>query len=82
MAIIKDTPCSEPVLRQKKDVYMFSDPLSLFDGLAIGDVWEDAKLRDCFEYLYTNKNLSIPSPWRDTMRRFSKELKSAPWPVC
>ena len=74
----EDIQCPEPVLRQKKDVHMFLDPLSMFDGLAMGDVWEDAKLRECFQYLYSNKNLSIPPRWSDTMRRFNKELKSAP----
>ena len=44
----------------------------------MGDVWSDAKLADCYFYLYKNKELSIPREWAETMRQFTNELKQVP----
>ena len=44
----------------------------------MGDTWPDAKLADCFFYLWTCKRVAIPQEWRETMKLFAKELKAVP----
>ena len=50
----------------------------LFNSLPMGDTWPDAKLADCFFYLWTCKRVAIPQEWRETMKLFAKELKAVP----
>lgn len=73
---IMKTP--SPCLRQKRDLNTFHSEKSLFESLPMGDVWSDAKLADCYFYLYKNKELSIPPDWVETMRKFTNELKQVP----
>ena len=44
----------------------------------MGDTWPDAKLADCFFYLWTCKRVAVPQEWKETMERFAKELKAVP----
>lgn len=44
----------------------------------MGDTWPDAKLSECYLYLWKNKQLSIPSEWKEAMKLFTAELKSVP----
>ena len=67
-----------PCLRQKRDLNTFHSEKSLFESLPMGDVWSDAKLADCYFYLYKNKELSIPPDWVEIMRKFTNELKQVP----
>lgn len=67
-----------PCLRQKHDVGPFQSELDLFSKLEMGDTWSDAKLTDCYLYLWKSKKLSIPKEWKDTMEQFTEELKMVP----
>lgn len=66
-----------PCLRQK---YMFEvcSELKLFNSLPLNDVWSDAKLIDCYLYLWGNKNLHIPAEWLESMKSFTSDLRKAP----
>ena len=69
----------EPTLRQKYDVSGHKTTMDLFKSLPMKDIWSDAKLRECYMYLWGNKNLLVPREWRDTMRAFTDELKGVAW---
>ncbi len=73
---IQETPMA--CLRQKLDLGPFQSELALFSKLELGDTWPDAKLADCYMYLWKSKKLSVPKEWKDTMKMFTEELKSAP----
>lgn len=64
----------EPCLRQKYGIKFESD-LTLFQSMEMGDVWQDADLPSCYMYLYKNKKLQIPAPWKETMSEFTRQLK-------
>jgi len=66
-----------PCLRQKYEIPFESD-LALFSNLELGDTWPDAKLVDCYLYLYKNKKLALPEEWRPIMKDFTKQLKAVP----
>lgn len=67
-----------PCLRQKLDLRPFKSDLDLFSNLEMEDTWPDAKLCDCYMYLWKSKKLSVPTEWKDTMEMFTEELKLAP----
>ena len=73
---LRETPM--PCLRQKLDFGPFQSELDLFSKLQMGDTWSDAKLADCYVYLWKSKKLSIPKEWKDTMKQFTEELKMVP----
>lgn len=68
-----------PCLRQKYDLTHYKSELALFKALPMRDTWPDAKLRECYMYLWTNKKLSVPPAWEATMRAFTAELEAATW---
>ena len=67
-----------PCLRQKKDLQHVTSEIQLFNSLPMGDTWPDAKLADCFFYLWTCKRVAVPQEWKETMKLFAKELKAVP----
>ena len=73
---IQQTPIA--CLRQKKTFQHMTSEFQLFNSLPMGDTWPDAKLADCFFYLWTCKRVAIPQEWRETMKLFAKELKAVP----
>ena len=85
MRLMKDnnayrTP--QPCLRQKYDLSKYRSELELFEALEMKDTWPDAKLRECFMYLYSNKKMTVPTSWRNTMRAFAAELQAVTWLIC
>ena len=73
---IQQTPIA--CLRPKKTFQHMTSEFQLFNSLPMGDTWPDAKLADCFFYLWTCKRVAIPQEWRETMKLFAKELKAVP----
>lgn len=69
----------QPTLRQKYDLTKYDSELKLFQSLPMKDTWPDAKLRECYMYLWYNKNLCVPPAWKSTMRDFTTALQSATW---
>lgn len=71
---IWETPI--PTLRQKYDLTRFqNDERGMFQSMPMKDTWPDAKLADVFFYLWSNRKLSVPQPWKETMMNFNKELR-------
>ena len=66
------------MLATKKTFQHMTSEFQLFNSLPMGDTWPDAKLADCFFYLWTCKRVAIPQEWRETMKLFAKELKAVP----
>lgn len=52
--------------------------MDLFNALPLNDTWGDAKLIECYFYLWTNKRLAVPKEWWETMARFTADLKKVP----
>ena len=69
----------QPTLRQKYDLTKYDSELKLFQSLPMKDTWPDAKLRECYMYLWYNKNLCVPPAWKSTMGDFTTALQSATW---
>ncbi len=44
-------------LRVKRTPSKTKTPVELFEGMALGDVWEEANLKVCFDYLYKCKHV-------------------------
>lgn len=74
----KEFQKKQPCLRQKKVLSEFTDELSLFKSLPMGDTWTDARLADVYVYLWSNRKLNIPSLWLSTMKTFTQDLKRVP----
>ena len=71
----------EPVLRQKYDFSSYTDDLSLFASLPMGDTWPDAQLATVYLYLWKNKRVNIPPEWREAMQKFTQELRAVTWHI-
>ena len=40
------------------------DPHAMFESMSFDDVWADADMPECLQYLKGNTALNIPSAWR------------------
>ena len=61
--------------RQKRDLDPRKTDLEIFEDLQDADPWVDARIPSLFIYLYSNKNLAIPSEWKPTMDAMRSEME-------
>ncbi len=64
-------------LRRKFKLDLNLTDRELFEAYPMSDLFLDAKLHECFFYMYNHCNLQVPDSWDGTMAQFHKELKTA-----
>ena len=65
----------QPHLRQKRFVDCNLSDRELFGSLELGnDLWDDAKLVDCYRYIRMYKLATVPDSWQSVFDDFDREL--------
>ena len=64
----------QPRLRQKVPVNVKLTDKELFGRLPIGDLWEDAGLKDAYLYMRSSKKCTIPDSWQGVFKDFDTQL--------
>jgi hypothetical protein len=61
--------------RQKETINPRKTDLEIFQDLPLGDPLTDAKIPSMFIYLYSNKNLVIPTEWQPAMEAMRSDME-------
>ena len=69
LKLLRVTPRLRGGLAKQRATPPEIDAKAVFQSCAFDDLWEDAKLPQCLEYLKGNINLQIPEAWRPFLPR-------------
>lgn len=68
---------AQPTMRQKREVDPSLTDVQLFRQLELGDLWQDASMVECYQYLRGMKRIQIPSCWDCALSEFDAQLANA-----
>ena len=61
--------------RTKPKIDQTKSDKEIFNGLPMGDTWDDANMADVFFYIYRSAATHVPDSWHATMCKFAHDLQ-------
>ena len=63
-----------PTMRQKKEFDLNLSDREIFDGLSLGDVWQDCLLGDVYRYIRGGTRHCVPPSWERSLAQLDRDL--------